>query len=176
MRLILTLIFFSVCSQSCFSATATTERIFMDYRINLEKLSHQSSKRGELFISVFKGDLPVTKLLLTYEGIIAEYLVMDIDNNNSLEIILLFENTLKNIRIFTMKRHELIELTIGNQDLTNKSIKFIKIKKEGDDIYRTLEVLDGERIYLQVQKFCFREQQWCEYIDCTTIPQMSFCS
>ncbi|MDC3067193.1 hypothetical protein OA344_00390 [Pseudomonadota bacterium] len=165
MRLILTLICFSVCSQICFSATATTERIFMDYRINLEKLSPQSSKRGELFISVFKGDLPVTKLLLTYEGIIGEYLVMDIDNNNSFEIILLFENTLKNIRIFTMKLHELIELTIGNQDLTNKNTKFIKIEKEGDDIYRTLEVFDGEQIYLQVQKFCFREQQWCEYID-----------
>ena len=165
MRLILTLICFSVCSQICFSATATTERIFMDYRINLEKLSPQSSKRGELFISVFKGDFPVTKLLLTYEGIIGEYLVMDIDNNNSFEIILLFENTLKNIRIFTMKLHELIELTIGNQDLTNKNTKFIKIEKEGDDIYRTLEVFDGEQIYLQVQKFCFREQQWCEYID-----------
>ena len=129
-----------------------------------------------MFISVFKGDLPVTKLLLTYQGIIGEYLVMDIDNNNSFEIILLFENTLKNIRIFTMKLHELIELTIGNQDLTNKNTKFIKIEKEGDDIYRTLEVFDGEQIYLQVQKFCFREQQWCEYIDCTTIPQMSFCS
>ena len=128
-------------------------------------LSLQPSKTGELFISVFKDDLPVTKLLLTYEGIVGEYLVTDIDNNNSFEIILLFENTLKNIRIFSMRGHELIEVTIGNQDLTNKNIKFIKIEREGDDIYRTLEVLDGERIYFQVQKFCFREQQWCDYID-----------
>lgn len=165
MRLILTLICFSVSSQNCFSAIDRTERIFMNYRINLERLSLQPSRPDELFISIFKDDLPVTKLLLTHEGVLGEYLVKDLDNDNSFEIILLFENTLKNIRILSMRRYELVELTVGNQDSTNKNINFIKIEREGDNIYRTLEVLDGERTHLQVQKFCFREQQWCGYID-----------
>ena len=70
-----------------FSESQLTGKIFQNYRVSLEQSSIQASGSKELFISVFKNDLPITKLLLKHEGNLEEFLVMDIDKDESLEII-----------------------------------------------------------------------------------------
>ncbi len=165
MRLIITLLCLSAYSQYTFSETDSIVRFFSNYRISLERPLIQTSQTDELFISVFKDDLPITKLLLKYEGVLGEFFVTDLNKDNSFEVVLLLKNTFKNIRIFSLKSFELVEFTIGNQDLPNKNIDFLRIERKGDDIYRTLEVLDGERSYSMVQQFCFKELKWCDEID-----------
>ena len=162
MRLTLGLIFLFICCQNCFPESQLTGKIFQNYRVSLEQSSIQASGSKELFISVFKNDLPITKLLLKHEGNLEEFLVMDIDKDESLEIILIFNNTLNNIRIFSLKGYELVELTNLNQSITNKKVKFLKIERKGDEVFRKLEVTDDKRTYEVVQRFCFKELQWCD--------------
>ena len=162
MRLTLGLIFLFICCQNCFPESQLTGKIFQNYRVSLEQSSIQASGSKELFISVFKNDLPITKLLLKHEGNLEEFLVMDIDKDESLEIILIFNNTLNNIRIFSLKGYELVELTNLNQSITNKKVKFLKIERKGDEVFRKLEVTDDKRTYEVVQRFCFKDLQWCD--------------
>ena len=165
MRLTLGLIFLFICCQNCFSENQLTGKIFQNYRVSLEQSSIQASGSKELFISVFKNDLPITKLLLKQEGNLEEFLVMDIDKDESLEIILIFNNTLNNIRIFSLKGYELVELTNLNQNIANKKVKFLKIERKGDEVLRKLEVTDDNQTYQLVQRFCFKELQWCDPTD-----------
>ena len=165
MRLTLGLIFLFICCQNCFPESQLTGKIFQNYRVSLEQSSIQASGSKELFISVFKNDLPITKLLLKHEGNLEEFLVMDIDKDESLEIILILNNTLNNIRIFSLKGYELVELTNLNQSITNKKVKFLKIERKGDEVLRKLEVTDDKRTYELVQRFCFKELQWCDPTD-----------
>lgn len=161
MRLILGLIFLFICCQNCFSESQLNGRIFQNYRVSLEQSSIQASGSNELFISVFKNDLPITKLLLKHEGNLEEFWVMDINKDESLDIILILNNTLNNIRIFSLEGYELMELIIANQDITNKKVKFLKIERKGDEVFRKLEITDDKQTYELVQRFCFRELQWC---------------
>ena len=165
MRLILTFICFSICSQNCFSETDLIERSFINYRIKLEKPAIHTSRADELFISVFKNDLPVTKLLLRYEGVLEEFLVIDITKDGSPDIVLLLKHPFKNVRVLSLQGFELVELIVRNQDFSSKNVNFLKIEKKGDDVQRTLEVLDGKRTYLLVQKFCFKKLGWCDQIN-----------
>ena len=165
MRLILTLICFSICSHNCFSEIDLIERSFINYRIKLEKPKIHTSGTDELFISVFKNDLPVTKLLLRYEGVLEEFLVRDITKNESPDIVLLLKHPSKNVRVLSLQGFELVELTVKNQDLASKNVNFLKIEKKGDDVQRTLEVSDDARTYQLVQKFCFKKMGWCDQIN-----------
>ena len=165
MRLTLGLIFLVICCQNCFPESQLTGKIFQNYRVGLEQSSIQASGSKELFISVFKNDLPITKLLLKHEGNLEEFLVMDIDKDESLEIILILNNTLNNIRIFSLKGYELVELVNLNQNITNKKVKFLKIERKGDEVFRKLEVTDDKQIYQLVQRFSFKELQWYEPTD-----------
>ena len=85
--------FFLICCQNCFSESQLTGKIFQNYRVSLDQSSIQASGSKELFISVFKNDLPITKLLLKHEGNLEEFLVMDINEDESLEIILILNST-----------------------------------------------------------------------------------
>ena len=165
MRLTLGLIFLFICCQNCFSESQLTGKIFQNYRVSLERSSIQASGSKELFISVFKNDLPITKLLLKHEGNLEEFLVMDINEDESLEIILILDSTLNNIRIFSLKGYELVELINLNQNIANKKVKFLKITRKGDEVLRKLEVTDDNQTYQLVQRFCFKELQWCDPTD-----------
>ena len=162
MRLTLGLIFLFICCQNCFAESQLSERIFQNYRVSLEQSSIQAPGSNELFISVFKNVLPITKLLLKHEGNLEEFLVMDISKDETVEIILIFNNTLNNIRVFSLKGYELVELTNLNQSITNKKVKFLKIERKGDEVFRKLEVTDDKRTYEVVQRFCFRDLRWCD--------------
>ena len=162
MRLTFSLIFLFICCQNCFPENQLTGAIFQNYRVSLEQSSIQASGSNELFISVFKNDLPITKLLLKHEGNLEEFLVMDINKDESLEIILILNNTLNNIRIFSLKGYELVEHINLNQHIDNKKVKFLKIERKEDEIFRKLEVTDDKQTYQLVQRFCFRELQWCD--------------
>ena len=134
MRLTLGLIFLFICCRNCFSESQLNGKIFQNYRVSLEQSSIQASGSKELFISVFANDLPITKLLLKHEGNLEEFLVMDINEDESLEIILLLNSTpLNNIRIFSLKGYELVELINLNQNIANKKVKFLKIERKGDE-------------------------------------------
>lgn len=165
MHLTLGLIFLFICCQNCFAESQLSERIFQNYRVSLEQSSIQAPGSKELFISVFKNDLPITKLLLKHEGNLEEFLVMDIDKDESLEIILILNNTLNNIRIFSLKGYELVELINLNQNITNKKVKFLKIMRKGDEVFRKLEVTDDKQTYQLVQRFSFKELLWYEPTD-----------
>ena len=165
MRLTLGLIFLFICCQNCFSESQLTGKIFQNYRVSLEQSSIQASGSKELFISVFANDLPITKLLLKHEGNLEEFLVMDINEDESLEIILLLNSTLNNIRIFSLKGYELVELINLNQNIANKKVKFLKIERKGDEVLRKLEVTDDNQTYQLVQRFCFKELQCCDPTD-----------
>ena len=165
MRLTLGLIFLFICCQNCFSENQLTGKIFQNYRVSLEQSSIQAPGSKELFISVFKDDLPITKLLLKHEGNLEEFLVMDINEDESLEIILILDSTLNNIRIFSLKGYELVELINLNQNIANKKVKFLKIERKGDEVLRKLEVTDDNQTYQLVQRFCFKELQWCDPTD-----------
>ena len=162
MRLILGSIFLFICCQNCFPESRLTGKIFQNYRVSLEQSSIQASGSKELFISVFKNDLPITKLLLKHEGNLEEFLVIDINKDESLEIILILNNTLNNIRIFSLKGYELVELINLNQNIKNKKVKFLKIDRKGEEVFRKLEVTDDNQTYQLVQRFCFTELQWCD--------------
>ncbi len=162
MRLTLGLIFLFICCRNCFSESQLTGKIFQNYRVSLEQSSIQAPGSNELFISVFKNVLPITKLLLKHEGNLEEFLVMDITKDETVEIILIFNNTLNNIRIFSLKGYELVELTNLNQSITNKKVKFLKIERKGDEVFRKLEVTDDKQTYEVVQRFCFKDLQWCD--------------
>ena len=112
MRLILILICFLICSMNCFSEIDSVERIFINYRLKLEKPTIHTSGTDELFISVFKNDLPVTKLLLRYEGALEEFLVTDINKDEGPDIVLLLRHPTRNIRVFSLQGFELVELTV----------------------------------------------------------------
>lgn len=165
MRLTLGLIFLFICCQNLFSESQSIRKIFQNFRVSLEQSSIQASGPNELFISVFKNDLPITKLLLKHEGNLEEFLVMDINKDESLEIILILNNTLNNIRIFSLKGYELVELVNLKQNIINKKVKFLKIERKGDEVFRKLEVTDDKQTYQLVQRFCFKELQWCDPTD-----------
>ena len=162
MRLTLGFISLFICFQNCLSENHLAERIFQNYVVKLEQSSNQAFKSNELFISVSKNDLPVTKLLLKHEGDLEDFLVLDINEDNSLEIILILKNTLNNIRIFSLMGFELVELITVDQGITSSKVKFLKIERKVDDVYRKLEVTDDKGAYELVQRFCFRDLQWCD--------------
>ena len=109
MRFLTYYVFLLFCPLFGFSQSNTITYNYENYQIILSVPPTTNAEGNQLVLSVYQKDLPLSKLMLTYEGSIKEFFVDDIDMNGNFEVILLFRNTLQNIKIFSWRNFQLFE-------------------------------------------------------------------
>ena len=163
MRCLTYCVFLLFCSLNCLCQSNTITHNYENYQITLSVPLITHSEGNQLVLSVYREDLPLSKLMLNYEGSIKEFFVDDIDMNGNFEIILLFRDTLKNIKIFSWRDFYLFELKEKVQPNTNNHIsKVLKIERKNGKIIRKVELIENDSLRLLNQRFCFRELRWCQ--------------
>ena len=151
-----------ILSMDGFTQPNTAVYRYGDYTISLEKLAIKPIQQGQLFVSVHSKDLPLTRLLLVYKGQLINAQVRDINNDKKFEIILMFENTLENIRIFSWEKFKLTELDVKNHlDFLAVEIKSIAVETKKGEVIRIFKVLKSGSSHVVKQRFCFDKLQWC---------------
>lgn len=150
-----------ILSKNVFSQQGATIHKYGHYKISLETLTTKLFERQQLLISVHSNDLPLTRLLLAYEGSLTKFFVQDIINDKEFEIILMFENTLENIRIFSWKKSELMELNIMNfQNFLPSEARLLTIEAKKGSVERTVKILKQGKEFVLKQRFSFEKLQW----------------
>lgn len=163
MRFLTYYVFLLFCPLFGFSQSNTITYNYENYQIILSVPPTTNAEGNQLVLSVYQKDLPLSKLMLTYEGSIKEFFVDDIDMNGNFEVILLFRNTLQNIKIFSWRNFQLFELKENVQPNTNNHIsRVLKIERKDNEIIRRVELIEDDSLRLLNQRFCFKELRWCQ--------------